>query len=87
VAAAAVGDPAGRLAAVIDTLRPTVTPITHLRLNPLARTPVDPTTNGVGTQIADFKPIATGALTKPLSDGDSISQLPLVGPAARAVAG
>jgi hypothetical protein len=64
-------------AGAVSSLGPAVAPITHLRLNPLGRTPVDPTTNGVGTQIADFKPISTRDVTKPLSDGDSLSQLPL----------
>ncbi|GAA1883593.1 hypothetical protein [Streptantibioticus ferralitis] len=56
-----------------------VAPIKHLQLYPLAKTTVDPLTNTVGTRIADFKPITTRPLTKPLSDGDSLSQLPLVG--------
>ncbi|MCQ4082500.1 hypothetical protein NGB36_18305 [Streptomyces sp. RB6PN25] len=91
-AAAANGKPshdaAGPVAAgPVGELSPAIAPITHLQLNPLGRTPVDPTTNGVGIQLADFKPIATTDLTKPLSDGDSISQLPYVGEATRALVG
>lgn len=51
----------------------------HLQLNPLAKTGVDPLANGVGTQIADFKPIGTDLVTGPLSDGGSLNDLPLVG--------
>ena len=64
-----------------------VRPITKLRIDPLAKTGVDPLTNGLSTQVADFKPIGTPAVTKPLTDGDSLSQLPVVGPATRLVAG
>ncbi|MGX2994993.1 hypothetical protein JNUCC64_11945 [Streptomyces sp. JNUCC 64] len=55
-------------------------PLTALQLNPLAGTGVDPLANGVGTQIADFKPLSTTALTAPLARGDSLGELPLVGP-------
>ncbi|MFE3695259.1 hypothetical protein ACFXPB_32280 [Streptomyces sp. NPDC059129] len=51
----------------------------HLQLNPLAKTGVDPLANGVGTQIADFNPIGTDLVTGPLSDGGSLTDLPLVG--------
>ncbi|MBV9025280.1 MAG: hypothetical protein JO362_16150 [Streptomycetaceae bacterium] len=71
----------GDVTGTAQALGPAIAPVTHLQLNPLGRTPVDPTTNGVGTQIADFKPISTRDVTKPLSDGDSLSQLPLAGKA------
>ncbi|MGW7007630.1 hypothetical protein ACWGCW_33710 [Streptomyces sp. NPDC054933] len=64
-----------------------VAPVKHLQLYPLAKTTVDPLTNAVGTQIADFKPISTRSLTKPLSDGDSLAQLPLIGPATKILPG
>jgi hypothetical protein len=86
-AAVAADKPSDDVAGAVDALGPVVRPVTHLQLNPLGRTPVDPTTNGVGTQFADFKPIATTDVTKPLSDGDSISQLPLVGQATRVLPG
>ncbi|PWI43811.1 hypothetical protein [Streptomyces sp. ICBB 8177] len=63
----------------VQGLESGVSPVKHLQLDPLARTTVDPLTNGVGTQIADFKPVGTQTVTGPLTDGDSLSQLPLVG--------
>ncbi len=56
-----------------------VAPVENLQLYPMAGTTVDPLTNGVGTQIADFKPVGTTTVTKPLSDGDSLAQLPVAG--------
>lgn len=64
-----------------------VAPLKNLRPNPLAQTPVDPTNNQVGTQIADFRPIGTGVVTAPLSRGDSVRQLPVVGEATRVLPG
>ena len=40
-----------------------------LQLNPLANTGVDPLDNAVGTQVADFKPVSTTAVTGPLVTG------------------
>lgn len=54
-------------------------PVKHLTINPLAQTGVDPLDNVVAPQVADFKPVSTGAVTGPLSQGDSVSELPLVG--------
>ncbi len=53
-------------------------PISDLQLDPLAGTGSDPLANGVGTQVADFKPIGTQAVTGPLAEGASLSELPLV---------
>ncbi|NUK07244.1 hypothetical protein HRW18_04285 [Streptomyces lunaelactis] len=50
-----------------------------LQLNPLAKTGVDPLTNGVATQVADFKPVSTEAATGPLADGAALEDLPVVG--------
>ncbi|MCZ4122132.1 hypothetical protein [Streptomyces sp. H39-S7] len=55
-------------------------PIKHLAINPLAHTGTDPLDNVVTPQVADFKPISTGAVTGPLAEGDSLSELPLLGP-------
>ncbi|MEV1024411.1 hypothetical protein [Streptomyces sp. NPDC050264] len=57
-------------------------PVKDLKLNPLAGTGTDPLDNAVGTQIADFKPVSTAALTGPLAAGNSLSELPVVGAAA-----
>ncbi|MEV0266494.1 hypothetical protein AB0I49_34830 [Streptomyces sp. NPDC050617] len=55
-------------------------PVKNLRLDPLARTGADPLDNGVGTQIADFKPIGTDLVTKPVTDGGNLKGLPVAGP-------
>jgi hypothetical protein len=55
-------------------------PVTKLKLNPLAGTGVDPLDNGIGTQIADFKPIGTDLVTGHLTQGGAIAGLPVVGP-------
>ncbi|MFD7862577.1 hypothetical protein [Streptomyces sp. NPDC057682] len=54
-------------------------PVTHLRLDPLAGTGVDPLDNGVGTQVADFKPVSTALVTDPLTSGGALKDLPVVG--------
>jgi hypothetical protein len=53
--------------------------VTNLQLDPLAGTGTDPLDNGVGTQIADFKPIGTTDLTGPITSGASLSELPVAG--------
>jgi hypothetical protein len=57
-----------------------VAPVRDLRLDPLSNTPVDPLTNAVGSQIADFRPVSTTAATAPITNGGSLGTLPLVGP-------
>lgn len=61
--------------------------LSHLQVNPLAKTGVDPLDNSAGTQVADFQPVSTALATGPLSRGDSLSELPVVGTAARALPG
>ncbi|MDJ0370125.1 hypothetical protein QMK19_10695 [Streptomyces sp. H10-C2] len=68
-------------------LGPALSPVKNLRLNPLAKTGVDPLDNAVAPQVADFKPVSTAAVTGPLTRGDSVSQLPLVGEATRLLPG
>ncbi|WP_329135774.1 hypothetical protein OG552_22775 [Streptomyces sp. NBC_01476] len=58
-----------------------IAPVRDLRLDPLANTTVDPLNNAVGSQVADFKPVSTAAVTSPLSQGGSLGTLPLLGPA------
>ncbi|MGW3288074.1 hypothetical protein ACWDR3_25920 [Streptomyces sp. NPDC001002] len=55
-------------------------PVADLKPNPLAGTGVDPLDNGLGTQLADFKPLATQALTGPVAQAESIGSIPVVGP-------
>ncbi|MGQ4512004.1 hypothetical protein [Streptomyces sp. DW26H14] len=54
-------------------------PLTNLQLDPLAKTGVDPLDNGVGTQIADFKPVSTKPLTDPVTQGGALGTLPVTG--------
>ncbi|MEU1470751.1 hypothetical protein ABZ434_21260 [Streptomyces sp. NPDC005761] len=56
-----------------------IAPVTHLRLDPLAGTGVDPLDNAVGTQVADFKPVSTAAVTDPVTSGGALKDLPVVG--------
>ncbi|CAM5262419.1 hypothetical protein SSPIM334S_05160 [Streptomyces spiroverticillatus] len=54
-------------------------PAKNMRLDPLAGTEVDPLSNTVGTQVADFKPVSTGAATDPLAKGGGLKDLPVAG--------
>lgn len=87
-AGAAVAAPAPAGHARSDLLPDPVTPVTgavgasvapvkNLTLDPLARTSVDPLDNAVGSQVADFKPLSTAAVTGPVSDGGSLGTLPV----------
>ncbi len=77
----------GALAGAGQSLGAGVGPVEHVRLDPMAGTPVDPLTNGVDAKVADFKPVGTGLLTRPLAGGDSLSRLPLVGRVGAALSG
>ncbi|MFD3493386.1 hypothetical protein ACFWWB_22935 [Streptomyces sp. NPDC058690] len=72
----AVGDATG---GATGALGHAVSPLTQLQLDPLANTGVDPLANGVGTQVADFKPLSTGVATDPLTRGGALKDLPVVG--------
>ncbi|MFE7787612.1 hypothetical protein [Streptomyces sp. NPDC057460] len=72
----AVGDAAG---GATGALGHAVSPVTQLQLDPLAGTGVDPLANGVGTQVADFKPLSTGVATDPLTSGGALKDLPVAG--------
>lgn len=54
--------------------------MTGLKSNPLAGTGVDPLDNGVGTQLAGFKPLTSKTLTGPVAEAPSIGAIPVVGP-------
>ncbi|GGZ04485.1 hypothetical protein GCM10010300_55480 [Streptomyces olivaceoviridis] len=56
-------------------------PVAGLKPNPLAGTGVDPLDNGVGTQLADFKPVGSQMLTRPLAQAQSLGSVPVVGQA------
>ncbi|WP_186319203.1 hypothetical protein [Streptomyces sp. SAJ15] len=80
----------GRLslpAALEFGLSSAASPVKDAQPNPLANTPVDPLNNAIGTQIADFPTVSTGAVTGPLTRGAKLRELPLVGGAMRALPG
>ncbi|MFH8368463.1 hypothetical protein [Streptomyces sp. NPDC018031] len=58
-----------------------VAPLKNLQANPLAKTPADVTDNRLRARVADFRPVGTGAVTGPLSRGESVRRLPVVGEA------
>ncbi|MFG2195142.1 hypothetical protein [Streptomyces sp. NPDC048639] len=62
-------------------------PLKSMQLNPLAKTGVDPLDNGVGTQVADFKSVGTQSVTDNVTRGQSLDDLPLLGPAAQQLPG
>ncbi|WP_018544116.1 hypothetical protein [Streptomyces sp. LaPpAH-108] len=72
-------DPQAGLSALTTTLGYATGPIAGLKPNPLAGTGVDPLNNGVGTQLADFKPLTSQALTAPIAEARSFGHIPVVG--------
>ncbi|MER7984163.1 hypothetical protein ABTY53_00945 [Streptomyces noursei] len=62
-------------------------PVKDLKLDPMANTGVDPLANGLGTQIADFKPVSTTQVTDPVTKGGSLRDLPVTGTAMRLLPG
>ncbi|MCQ8769374.1 hypothetical protein V7793_12065 [Streptomyces sp. KLMMK] len=58
--------------AVFDTAK-------TLRTNPFAGTPVDPFDNTVGTKVGNMKPVTTKPATQPISNGGSLTDLPVAG--------
>ncbi|MEU8759893.1 hypothetical protein [Streptomyces sp. NPDC048659] len=67
-------------AAALSGVGHAVAPLTRLQLDPLANTGVDPLDNGLGTQIADFKPVGTTLLTDHVTKGGALADLPVAGP-------
>ncbi|MEV8032554.1 hypothetical protein ACFYW8_20545 [Streptomyces sp. NPDC002742] len=72
-------DPQAGLQALTGTVGYVTGPVTALKPNPLAGTGVDPLDNGVGTQVADFKPMSSQALTGPVAEAESIGDMPVLG--------
>ncbi|MER5400117.1 hypothetical protein [Streptomyces sp. NPDC002599] len=75
-------DPQAGLQALTGTVGHVTGPVENLKPNPLAGTGVDPLDNGVGTQVADFKPLTSKALTGPVAQAQSIGDVPVLGRAA-----
>jgi hypothetical protein len=74
-------DPQSGLKALTGTVGYVTGPVAGLKPNPLAGTGVDPLDNGVATQLADFQPLASQALTGPVAEAQSIGSIPLLGQA------
>ncbi|MFJ4819351.1 hypothetical protein [Streptomyces sp. NPDC088801] len=72
-------DPQSGLQAATGTVGYVTGPVAGLKPNPLAGTGVDPLDNGLGTQLADFKPMTSQALTGPVAQAQSIGSMPVVG--------
>ncbi|RMB87758.1 hypothetical protein [Streptomyces shenzhenensis] len=72
-------DPQAGLTALTDSVRHVTGPVAGLKPNPLAGTGVDPLDNGVGTQLADFKPLTSRTLTAPIAQAQSLGSLPVAG--------
>ncbi|KDN79884.1 hypothetical protein DF19_22605 [Streptomyces olindensis] len=75
-------DPQAGLQATTGTLGYVTGPVAGLKPNPLVGTGVDPLDNGVGTKLADFKPMTSQALTGPVAQTPSVESIPVVGQAA-----
>lgn len=72
-------DPQSGIQGLTNSLGYATGALAGLKPNPLAGTGVDPLDNGVGTQLADFQPVATQALTGPVAQAQSIGSMPVVG--------
>ncbi|MBG0852947.1 hypothetical protein I2W78_14105 [Streptomyces spinoverrucosus] len=74
-------NPEAGMAALTGSVPYVVGPVAGLKPNPLAGTGVDPLDNGVGTQLADFKPMTSQALTGPVAQAQSVGTIPVAGQA------
>ncbi|MFF7135003.1 hypothetical protein ACFZBZ_21915 [Streptomyces sp. NPDC008196] len=72
-------NPQAGLQSLTGTVGYVTGPVAGLKPNPLAGTGVDPLDNGVGTQLADFQPLTSQALTGPVAQAQSIGSMPVVG--------
>ncbi|MYR62086.1 hypothetical protein GTY54_39760 [Streptomyces sp. SID625] len=72
-------DPQAGVQALAGTVGYITGPVAGLKPNPLAGTGVDPLDNGVGTQLADFKPLTSQMLTGPVAQAPSVGSVPVVG--------
>ncbi|MFE9170025.1 hypothetical protein [Streptomyces kebangsaanensis] len=78
-------DPQAAGRALTGTVHHATGPVAGLKPNPLAGTGVDPLDNGVGTQVADFRPVDSRMLTGPVAQAPSIGGIPVAGQALGAV--
>lgn len=80
-------DPLAGLDAIGATLGYVTGPLLDIQPNPLAGTGADPLDNGVGAQLADFKPLTSQALTAPIAEAKSFGSMPVVGGVTRLLQG
>ncbi|MCQ9132702.1 MULTISPECIES: hypothetical protein [Streptomyces] len=80
-------DPQAGLQGALGSLTYVTGAVSGLKPNPLAGTGVDPLDNGVGTQLADFKPLTSQMLTGPVAQAQSIGSIPVVGDVAKVLGG
>ncbi|MEV6960077.1 hypothetical protein AB0M97_12905 [Streptomyces sp. NPDC051207] len=80
-------DPQAGLQALTGMVGYITGPVAGLKPNPLAGTGVDPLDNGVGTQLADFQPLTSTALTGPVAQAQSVDGIPVVGQVAGLLGG
>ncbi|GGY91645.1 hypothetical protein [Streptomyces poonensis] len=71
-------DPQAGLRGLGEGLRYVLGALGRVKPNPIADTPVDVFNNGVGTRIADFPPLYTQALTRPVAEAPTIGSMPLL---------
>ncbi|MFD8204048.1 hypothetical protein [Streptomyces sp. NPDC059701] len=72
-------DPQAGVRALTGSVGFATGPVADLGPNPLAGTGVDPLDNGVGTQVADFRPVSSTELTRPVAQAQSVGAVPAVG--------
>ncbi|MDX2675533.1 hypothetical protein [Streptomyces soliscabiei] len=80
-------DPQAGLREALGSLPYVTGAVSGLKPNPLAGTGVDPLDNGVGTQLADFQPLTSQMLTRPVAQARSIGSIPVVGDATKVLGG
>ncbi|NGO14656.1 hypothetical protein G5C60_45485 [Streptomyces sp. HC44] len=61
---------------VTGTVKYVTGPVQRMKPNPLAGTGADPLDNGVGTEVADFKPVTSQDLTRPVAQAPSVGSVP-----------
>ncbi|GGR99003.1 hypothetical protein GCM10010269_42270 [Streptomyces humidus] len=80
-------DPQAGLQGALGSLSYATGTLAGLKPNPLAGTGVDPLDNGVGTQLADFRPLTSRMLTGPVAQAQSIGSIPVVGDVTKLLGG
>ncbi|MFI7297142.1 hypothetical protein [Streptomyces sp. NPDC050121] len=80
-------DPQAGLQGALGSLSYVTGTVSGLKPNPLAGTGADPLDNGVGTQFADFQPLTSQMLTRPVAQAQSIGSIPVAGDATKVLGG